>query len=172
MGEHFVILRPLVPLPTIYCKNTCVENELIQVVHDLLRRVGRGAGIGVRNCIINLLPDNLNGVGGGVCLVEALVVREPVGVGDDGVGLVQVVEHIQSDGSTIPSMWPVFDPHEVFLDIAQKLMTKGAVYVSKGVERQHGRVTNVADGRCFRSGDAFQDDGRCSKIWRGDDPCC
>ena len=104
---------------------------------------------------------------GGVCLTEALVVREPVGIRYDGVCIVQVGEHIQRDGSAILLMWTVFDPHEVVLDGAQKLPTKGTFYVSKCVERQRGRVTSVANGRYFGSGGACLDDRRCSGIERG-----
>ena len=88
MGEHFVSLRPLVPLPTISSENAFVEHKLVGVVHDLLGKVGCGAGVGVCDGIIDQMPDNHDGVGGGVCLAEALAVSNPVYVGDDGVGLV------------------------------------------------------------------------------------
>ena len=110
MGECFVVRRPLVPLPTIYRENTRVENKLISVVNALLRGVGRGAGVSVRNCVIDLPPENLDRVGRGICLAEVLVVCDPVGFGDDDVGLVQVGEQIHRARSAIPSVWPVFDP--------------------------------------------------------------
>ena len=66
----------------------------------------------------------------------------------------------------------MLDPHEFFLDGAQKLLMKGAVYVSKDVECQRGCVMSVTDGRCFGSGGACQDDGCCSGIGRGDNLCC
>ena len=172
MGERFSVRRLIVPLLTISRKNTRVENELICVVNDLLGGLGRGASVGVCNCVIDLPSDNLDGVGGGVCLTEALVVREPVGVGYDSLGLVQLFEKIQAPGSALPLVWPVFDPHKVVLDGAQKLLNKGAVYVLKGVERQCGRVVSVADGRCFRSSGACRYDGRCSGIGRGGYLCC
>ena len=172
MGDSFVARRPLVPLPTICRENTSVENELICIVNYLLGGVGRGSGVGVREFVINLLPDNLDVVGGGVCLAEALVLREPVGVGYDIVDLIQVGEQIQRAGFAILSVWPVFDPHKVVLNSAQKFLTKGEVYVTKGVERQLGRVVSVADGRCFGSVGAFRDNGRHFRVGRGDDPCC
>ena len=52
------------------------------------------------------------------------------------------------------------------------MTTKGAVYVSKGVERQRGHVMSVSDVRCFGYGGACRYDGNCSGIGRGDDPCC
>ena len=66
--------------------------------------------------IFELTPDYLDGVSGGVCLTEALVVRKPVCVGDDGVGLVEVGKQIQRDGSAIPSLRHVFYPYKVVLD--------------------------------------------------------
>ena len=57
-----------------------LENDLISVINDLLRGVGFRAVVGKRDCIIDLPPYNLEGFGGGVCLVEALVVFKPVGV--------------------------------------------------------------------------------------------
>ena len=104
-------------------------------VNDFLGGVRRGSGVSVRNCVIDMPPDDLNGIGGGVCLAEALVVCKPVGVGDDSVGLVQVGEQIRRAGSAIPSVWHVFYPHKVVLDGSQKLLMKGAVYVPKVVER-------------------------------------
>ena len=94
MGEYFVSRRPLVPLPRISRKNACVEYELIRIVHILIGRVGRGIGVGVCNCIIDMTPDDLNGVSGGICLTEALVVLEPVRVGDHGVGIIDVGKQI------------------------------------------------------------------------------
>ena len=111
MGEIFVVRRPLVPFPTICHENARVEDELVGVVHDLLVVIGSGAGVGVRDCVINLPPGNLDGDGGCVCLVEALVVHEPVSIRDHGVGLVQVGEQIQCTGSTIPAVRLVLDPH-------------------------------------------------------------
>ena len=81
-------------------------------------------------------------------------------------------EQIQRAGSTIPSVGPVFDPQNCFLDGAQMLMTKGAVYVRKGAESQRDRVMSVSDGLCFESCGAYCDDGRRSGSARGDRPCC
>ena len=108
MGERFVIHRPLVPLPTISSEIFCVEHKLVGVVHNLLGKVGRGAGVGVYDVVIDLTPDNLDGVGGSVFLAEALVVCEPVCIGDDSVGLVDVGKQIQRAGYTIPLVRPVF----------------------------------------------------------------
>ena len=137
----------------------------------MLDGIGCGAGVSVRECIIDLLLDNLDGVCGGVCLAEALVFCEPVNVGDDVVGLVEVGEQIQRAGSSVPLVRLVFCPHKVLLDRAQKLSMKGAVDVPKVFERKRGRVMSVANGRCFESGGAFQYDGRRSGIGRGHEPC-
>ena len=94
MWECFVSLRLLVPLPKISSEYACVENKLVDVVHDLLGRVGFGAGVGVCDDTINLTPDNLDGVCGVVFLAEVLVICEPVLIGDDGVGLVELGKHI------------------------------------------------------------------------------
>ena len=110
MGESFVSRRPIVPLPTTISGNACVEHKLVGVVHNLLGRLGCRASVNVCDGIINMTPDDLNGVGGGVCLVEVLVVYKPVCVGDDIVGLVEVGKQIQRSGSAIPSAWPVFYP--------------------------------------------------------------
>ena len=67
---------------------------------------------------------------------------------------------------------PVFNLHEVVLDGAQKLLTKGAVNVPKVLECKRGCVVSIADGRCFGSGGACRDDGHCSRIRRGHKPCC
>ena len=88
MGKCFVSLRPLVPLPTISSKNARVENQLVGVFHDLLGQVRCGAGVGVCDGVIDLTSDDVDGVGGDVCLAEALVICKPVFVGDDSVGLV------------------------------------------------------------------------------------
>ena len=111
MGERFVSIRSLVPLPTISSENTCVEHKLVGVVHYLLWRVGCGAGVGVCDSVIDLMPDNLDGVDGGVCLAEALVVCKPVYVGDDSVGLVELGKQIQRNESAIPSVRYVFYPY-------------------------------------------------------------
>ena len=74
MGERFVDCPPLVPLPRISCKDDSVENKLVCIFDHLLGGVGRGAGIGVRNCVIDIPPEYLDGFCGGVCLAEALVV--------------------------------------------------------------------------------------------------
>ena len=160
MGERFVVGRPLVPLPTIYRKNARVEDKLVGVFHDLLVGIGSGDSVSVRDCVINLLPDNLNRDSGCVCLAELLVVRDPVGVRVHSVGLVQVGEQIQCTGSAIPSVRFVIDPHESVLDGIYMLLAKGAVDVVESVERQRGRVMHVADVHCFVSGGACQDDGR------------
>ena len=80
-------------------------------------------------------------------------------------------EQIQRAGSTVPSVRPVFHCHEVVLDDNHKLLTKGAVNVPKGVECQGGRVMSVADGCCFGSFGACQDNMRRYCIERGDNPC-
>ena len=148
----------LVPLPTISSENACVEHNLVGVVHNFLGRVGCVSGVGVCNDVINLTPDNLNGVGGGVCLSEALVFCEPVCVGDGDVGLVEAGKQIQRAGSAIPLVRPVFYRHKVVLDVAQKLLPKGTVNVPKYVESKRGRVVSVEDELCFRSGGACRDD--------------
>ena len=172
MGERFVSRLPIVPLLTISRKNIGVEHKLVGIVHDLLGQVWCGAGVGICNGVINLPPDDLYGFGGGVCLAKAIVFHEPVYVGDDGVGLVKLGEQIQRAGSAIPSVRPLFYPHKVVLDGAQKLLTKGAVYVPKVVEHKRVRVVSVADGCCFMSSGACWDDGHRPGIWRGHYPCC
>ena len=171
MGEIFVIRLPLVPLPTISRENAGVKHKLVGVVHNLLGQVGCGAGVGICNGAIDLMPDDLDGVGRGVCLAEELVVHNPVSVGDDDVGLVEVGKQIQSDGSAIPLVRPVFYPNEVVLDGAHKLLTKVVVYIPKGVESKRGRVVSIADGRYFGSDSACREDRRCSGIGRGHGPC-
>ena len=81
-------------------------------------------------------------------------------------------EQIQGAGSAIPSIWTVFDPHKFVFDGTHKLLMNGTVYVSKGVERQSGRIMGVADGCCFGRSGACRDDGGYSRIKRRDDPCC
>ena len=88
MRERFVVRWLLVSLPTIFCENTCIENELVCVVKDLLGGVGRGTRAVVDDCVVDLTPYNLEGVSRGVCLAEALVLCKPVDIGDDGVSLV------------------------------------------------------------------------------------
>ena len=68
MGERFVNRLPLVPLSAIGSKNDSVEKKLVGVVHALLVQVGCGACVGVCNGVIVLLPDDLDGIGGSVCL--------------------------------------------------------------------------------------------------------
>ena len=51
-------------------------------------------------------------------------------------------------------MCPVFNTHEVVLEGAHNLLTKGVLYIPKGVERERGRVVSVADERYFGSGEA------------------
>ena len=94
MGERFVDQYPLVSLPKISRENTCVENDLVCIVDNFLGGVWCVAGVCVRNCVVDLPPDDLDGVSGSICLVEALIIHNPVGVGDDGVGLVDVGEQI------------------------------------------------------------------------------
>ena len=60
MGEGFVARCPLVPVSTIRRKNASVEDELVGIVDDLLGVVGRGSGVDVRDCVINMPPHNLN----------------------------------------------------------------------------------------------------------------
>ena len=170
MGERFVSRRPLVPLTTIIIENSSVEHKLVGIVHDLLGQEICGAG--VCDGVIDLTPDNLDGVGGDICLAEALVVRDPVCVGDDGVGLVEVGKKIKRAESAIPLVKPVFYLYKVVPEGSQKFLPKGELYVSKCVESQRGRVVGVADRRCFGSGGACRDDMRHSGIGRGHDPCC
>ena len=116
MGERFVIRRPLVPFPTICRKNARVEDELVGVVHDLLVGIGSGAGVDIRDRIINLPLGDLNGGSGCVCLAEELVVCKTVGVRDHGVGLVQVGEQIQCTGSAIPAVRLLLDQNKGVLN--------------------------------------------------------
>ena len=118
MEERFVIRQPLVPLPTICRENTRVEDERVGVVHDFFVGIGSVAVVGVRDCLINIPPGDLDGDGRCICLAEALVVREPVIVRDHGVGILQVGEQIQCTVSAITSVRIVIDPHEGFLDEA------------------------------------------------------
>ena len=99
-----VVCRLLVPIPKICRENTCVENELIFIVNNFLGGIGRGAGFSVRDCVIYLPLDDFDGVGGGICLAEVLVICKTVGLVYDGVGLVQLGEKIQHAGSSIPSV--------------------------------------------------------------------
>ena len=64
-------------------------------------------------------------------------------------------------------MRPVFNPHEVVLEGSHNLLTKGVLYVPKGVERERGRVVSVADERYFGSGVACWEHRRHSRIERG-----
>ena len=73
MGERFLGCRPLVPLPTISRKNARFENELVCIVDHLLGGLGRVAKVGVRDCVIDLAPDSLNGVGGLYALRKRLL---------------------------------------------------------------------------------------------------
>ena len=82
MGERFVSCLMIVPLQKISSENASVEHKLLGVVHNLLGQLGCGAGAGICDGVIALLPDNIDRVGGGICLAEALVIRDPVGVGD------------------------------------------------------------------------------------------
>ena len=75
MGEHFDARRPLVPLPTIIREHFCVKQELAGVIDPLLALVRHVPGIGVRDCIVDMPPDYIDGVGRGVRLAEALVVH-------------------------------------------------------------------------------------------------
>ena len=132
-GEHFSDRRPLVPLPKISYKNARVENELVCIVDHLLGGVGCGTGFVVCNNVIDLLPDNLNGVGGGVCLAEALFVGKPVCVCNHGVCLIQVGNKIQRARSSVTSVRPVFDTDKVVINGAHNLFPEGAVHVMKHV---------------------------------------
>ena len=172
MGEYFFSRRPLVLFPEISRKNACVEHKLVVVVHNFLGKLGCGSGVGICYGVINLTPDDLGGVGGGVCLAEALVIRNPVCIGYDGVGLVELDKQIQRDGSAIPSVRPVFYPYKVVLNSAQKLLPNGAVYVPNFFESKRRCVVSVADGLCFGSGGACQDYRRRSVIGRWHNPCC
>ena len=102
---------------------------------------------------------------------KCLSFHEPVGVRDDGVGLVEVGEQIQLAGSAVTSVRPVFHRQKVVLDGSHNLLTKGAVKVLKGIECQGGRVMSVADGCCFRSVGACQDNMSRYWIGRGNDLC-
>ena len=103
--------------------------------------------------------------------MEALVVCEPVHVGDYGVGIVEVGKQIQYDGSAIPLVRPVLDPYKVFLYDHQKLFPEGAVHILKGVEGECCCVVSISDGHCFGSCGALQDYRRRFRIGRGHDPC-
>ena len=63
------------------------------------------------------------------------------------------------------------DLEEHVFDGAKKLLAQSAVDVQEGVEGKRRRVVCVSDGRCFGAGRAGQDDGRCTRIERGDDSC-
>ena len=119
MRKCFVIRLPLVPLPTISSKNAHVENQLVGVVHDLLGRVGCGDVVGICESVIDLTSGNLDGVSGGVCFAEALVIYEPVCVVYNGVGLVEVGKQIKRAGYAIPLMRFLFYLHKMVLDGAQ-----------------------------------------------------
>ena len=142
MRKCFVIFCPLVPLPTISSKNALVENQLVGVVHNLLGQVGCGAGVRICGRVIDLTPDDLNGVIGGVYLAEVLVVCEPVCIGDDGVGLVEVGKQIHRAGSAISLVRFLFYPHKVVLNGAQHFFPKGAVYVLIGVESECSHIVS------------------------------
>ena len=88
MREIFVVCSPLVTLPKISCKHARVEDELVCIVDNLLGGVGRGSIVSERDCVIDMTPDNLDGVGGIVCLTEVLVVYRPVCIRIYGVCLV------------------------------------------------------------------------------------
>ena len=85
VGGRFSAQRPLVPLPTISRKYSRVEHKLVGVIYHLLAGVWFRPGVGVHNCVVDLTPEDLNGVGRGVCLLEALVVCDPVRIGDDSI---------------------------------------------------------------------------------------
>ena len=80
-------------------------------------------------------------------------------------------EQIHCTGSAIPTVRLVLDPQEGIFDSAKKLLANGAVNVVEGVKRQRLRILRVSDGRCFGSGCACRDDGRCTRIERGDNSC-
>ena len=171
MGERFVDRRLLVPLPTVNHENSRVENEVVCIVCHLLGGVGSGYGVGICDCVIDLTPDDLDWVSGGVCLVEALFVGKTVRVRNHDVCRIQVGKQIQRDKSDVPLARPVFDTDKVVLSDAQKFSPEGAVHVLKHAERKHCCIVCVSEGRCFRSGGAFRDDGCCSRIGRGQDQC-
>ena len=164
MGEGCIACHPLVSLPKIRRENACAENELVCVVNELLAWVRRGAGVGIFNCVVDLPPDDLDGVSGGVILAEMIVVCNPVGVCDDHIRRINVGEHIQSSGSAVSQVQPVEDTDEVFLDGAQKLLAEGAVHVLEHVEGNRCCVVGISYARRFQSGGACRDAGRWSII--------
>ena len=80
---------------------------MVGVINNLLDGVRRGPVVSVRECVVDYLPDDLDGVGGGVLLTEALVFFEPVRICYDGVRCVQVGYKIQCAGSTVTQVWPI-----------------------------------------------------------------
>ena len=169
MGEIFVTHRPLAPLSTIYLKNASVEYELVDIFNKLLGVVGRGSGVGIRNCVVDLPPDYLNGVGGGIRLAEPLVIRKTVRICDEHVCCAEVGKHIKCGGSTVSNVRPVEDTNEFVLGGAHKLLAEGAVHILKHVEGDRCRAVCVSDGRCLRSGGVCRDYGRCARIGWGHD---
>ena len=101
IGERFVARRPIVPLSTIIHEHARVKNDLVSVINHLFSGLRHGVGVGLRNCVIYLPLDDLNGVGGSVRLAEALIVRNLVRVCNHGIFCVQMGEQIQSTRSAV-----------------------------------------------------------------------
>ena len=106
-GSVFYAHRPLVPLPKISHELACVKKEVVDVINHLLDGVWHGPGVVIRDCVVDLPPDDLGGVGGGVPLADALVVCKIFSVDYDVVYYVQVGEQIQRDGSSVTQVWTV-----------------------------------------------------------------
>ena len=85
MGECFFARCLLVPLLTIRREYIYVEHELKGVINHLIAGVWPQPGVGVHNYLVDMNPEDLYGVGGGVCLSKMLVICEQVHIGDDGV---------------------------------------------------------------------------------------
>ena len=163
-GECFVVRCPLVPHPTINREHAHVKNELVCVFNNLFAVVRRRSGVGVHNSVINLPPENLNWVGGGIQLTETLVMCEPVRISNNGVRCVRVGEQIQHTEYAVAQVWRVEDMDKVFFGGAYKLLSEGAVHILEGVECNFRCVVRILEGCCFRSGGAYRDDGLCSGI--------
>ena len=78
MGERFFDRRPLFSLPKISRKNARVENELVCIVNHFLGGVGHGDGVHIRDCVIDILLDDLDGFYGVVCLATKFAIDSTV----------------------------------------------------------------------------------------------
>ena len=89
--------------------------------------------------------EKLDGVGGGVCLAETLVMCNTVEVHDDHVRRVRVGEKIQYIGSAVFQVRTVEDTDEVVLNSSHNLLLEGAVHILEPVEGDRCRVVGVSD---------------------------